>query len=135
MSTLVQLSIVCAVGAIALTVYCAVLLRRRTRAASQEAEPPPQVAAPPPAEVPRVAARLPGMPPQRGMPVPPSWAAVERNLEPRRAARGSVAQMQKLAPNRFDDVLTAGLPVVQPQRRTPMMDDEQTEDPGAPAKH
>ena len=126
MLMLVSLLIVCVAGAIALSVYCVVLVRRRVRVASQP------VAAPVQAAVPSVPGRLPGMPPERAAALPPSWAAVERKLEPRRAARGSAQQLHKLAANRFDDVLTTGLPVVMPQRHNELLDDDEDDGSSSP---
>ena len=118
MSTLLSLLIVCVAGAIALSMCCVVVVRRRARVASQPVVAPVQAAAP------SERGRLPGMPPKRDAAPPPSWAAVERNLEPRRVARGSALQLRKLATNRFDDVLTTGLPVVMPQQHDELLDDD-----------
>lgn len=102
MSTLTVLFVACTLAAITLGLYAGYLVRGRP-----PADPP--VAAPPPEPGPR----LPGMPPRHGPAVPSTWSAVDRRLEAPRVARGSVAP-HRVGANRFDDVLTAGLPVVPP---------------------
>jgi len=108
-SPLLLLLVACTLGAIALAGYSAWLLRGRKRS---EIRTVPTGVAPPPPQAPRPV-RLPGMPP-RHEPTPPTWAAVERQLEAPHRARGSVPPPARVAPNRFDDVATAGLPIVVP---------------------
>jgi hypothetical protein len=87
MSTLTLLLVACTLGAITLGLYAGFLARGRAPTPERVAQPPDPVSA----------VRLPGMPP-RHVPAP-------------RAARGS-SPPARIGAHRFDDVLTAGLPVV-----------------------
>jgi len=140
MSPLLTLFVLCALGAISLAVCTGVLIaRNRKRSAIQPSPPSPvQKPAPEPAPSPALArararaeaaatrsgSGLPGMPPTRLPDAPPSWAAVERQLEAPRIARGSVPP-RRVSPNRFDDVATSGLPVVVPTRNAPSWDQDE----------
>ncbi|MBA3452632.1 MAG: hypothetical protein H0T42_05975 [Deltaproteobacteria bacterium] len=113
MSTL-TLFVICGlvVAAVALAVYSVAGQRRR--------KPPALVTinAPISDGVPSAQTRavpLPGIPPKYEPPVT-TWAAVERKLQSPRAGRGSKPPPPTLSANRFDQVLTTGLPVVVPAR-------------------
>src|SRR5262245_41761320 len=125
------LFIVCVVGALALGVYIVRL--------SQQREPKPSAPSPPAPSpqhaAPRRVARdadgrvcLPGMPPRRAEPEPAEVAAVEGEPEPgRRAARGSVPP-RPVGGYSFDDVVTAGAPVITPQIRQQYSEDDWADD-------
>ena len=60
-------------------------------------------------------------------PLPSTWNAVQRHLDGPRAARGSAPPPQRLAANRFDQVLTTGLPVVVPRPGHQFSDEDLSE--------